>query len=533
MKKIMLIILLLITPVFIKAETIYNSILRDNKVKQLPTEYNIFNCITRNVNTASETTFDPEADGTCIVGTDENAEYIKKYTDELEGLYPYTDDKGDIYFFRGWADNWIQLGSYENDTYYYFVDSINNFKTGTLEQCLSESSDAETYCKDIYKIGSKGDLMYWRIYRTNGDKSVRLVYAGTKIDDYTDKTNIGASAYNTKQDETKYAGYTYKENGQEVNSALKTYIENWYNNNNNTFKKYVVKSTFVNDTSTMYQNCYGNQDTDLCWPGYTRLYWWSEVNSYKINPNLQKSNSTAGYGGDYTLDVGTVTGDEMVLVGGQMWGYFTYNSIDAKWIFSSDLDKYDSRISYPEVWSITPGDSYISRATASDEPFGQNSRRQVEIIATNTCMFTEDATRYYGVKPVISIDGATEVVGKGTETDPYRIAFTKSIELRVNSESGNLNAYFNELNETDEVEWTIENPEILEIKDNKVIAKKIGSTKVTATVLGISYTINVKVTELSIIENPLTTTSITVVTYIIMFASGLYILFVATKLKKI
>ena len=524
MKKILFILILLI-PFVANADTIYNSILRDNEVRELPSEYNIFACVTRNGSDS-----DPEYDGTCIIEENGTADHVPGYTDEIDGLYPFEDDKGKVYFFRGLPNNWVQLGSYEHDTYYYYVDSISNYKTGTYEQCQNEASTPDIYCTDMYKIASKGDFMYWRIIRTNGDKSVRLIYAGTKTNEYDDKNNIGSSAFNIKQDELKYAGYTYKENGIEVDSALKTYIEIWYNNNNNTFKKYVVKSTFVNDTSTVYQNCYGNKDTDLCFPGYTRLWYWSEVNGNIINPTLQKSNSNAGFGGDYTLDVGTVTGDEIIMSGGNMWGYDGYDYINPGYNYSPDESLYDSRIlrNYSTLLALTPGDSDIYPTTPSDDPFGSNPNRQVEIIATNGCTFTEDVNGYYRVRPVISINGNTMVTGHGTEDDPYRIAFTENTELKVNDEA-NILKFFNEIDTTKEIIWTVEDESILEIKDNTIKAKKIGETKITATVLGISYTLNVKVTEIKQpeIKNPETKTGLIV--FIIFVISTLVLVFFYNK----
>ena len=159
MKKIIIVILILVCPLIVDAETIYNSILRDNEVKPLPTTYNIFGCVPEN-NT-------PEHNGTCIIGEGQDADYAIGYTNELVGLYPYEDDKGKVYFFRGWPNNWVRLGTYNDTYYYYFVASINNFKVGTLSSCQNEASDPNTYCVDKYKIGEKNDPIYWRIIRTN------------------------------------------------------------------------------------------------------------------------------------------------------------------------------------------------------------------------------------------------------------------------------------------------------------------------------------------------------------------------------
>lgn len=531
MKKFLMILAFLLFPTSVFAEGIYHSILRDNEVKQLPTDYNIFTCITVN-EYWGEGENDHSNDGTCIIGEGADADYVEGYTQELVGLYPFKDDKGSVYFFRGWADNWVQLGSYQDDYYYYFIEDINNYKVGNHESCLEESSDPSKYCEGtVYKIASKGDLMYWRIIRTNGDKSVRLVYAGTQIDTYADKLNIGASAFNMVQDEYKYAGYTYTKNGVRVDSAIKTYVENWYQLNNQTLKKYVVPSTFVNDTSTLYQHCYGNGDEDLCWPGYARLYFWSEENEYDISPSLMKSNSTADYGGDYTLDVGIVSGDEMVMAGGSMWGYYTADSINMKYNMSEDWEQYDDRISISDTWSMTPGDSYITRYNANtDDPFGSNSRRQVEMVATNMCMYTNDVTSYYSVKPVISISGDVEMEGHGTVENPYHLAEKTNITLQLEDYSKDLKEYFKDFSDTDEVEWVIADESILEIIDNKIYAKKIGETDVSATVGGISYSIHVKVTSVPII-NPNTGRNVFMIFLLFVFSIGLG-LFMRNEIKR-
>ena len=112
-------------------------------------------------------------------------------------------------------------------------------------------------------------------------------------------------------------------------------------------------------------------------------------------------------------------------------------------------------------------------------------------------MFTNDVTDYYWVKPVISIDGNVEVVGNGSEENPYRMATVANIEVNISDTSKDINSYFKDL--PDGIEWTVENREILDIVNNKIVPKKIGETDIIGSKADKSYVLHVKVTS---INNP-------------------------------
>ena len=94
-----------------------------------------------------------------------------------EGLYKAQDDLGTSYYFRGAVDNnWVKYGKYTKDTY-ITVDSNDNYS-------LVESCNGLNLCA---KLASKGDDMYWRIIRINGDNSIRMIYTGTSAPDNSTK----------------------------------------------------------------------------------------------------------------------------------------------------------------------------------------------------------------------------------------------------------------------------------------------------------------------------------------------------------
>ena len=90
-----------------------------------------------------------------------------------EGIFMAEDDYGDSYYYRGVADNWVSFAGF-----------------------------------------------YWRIIRINGDGSIRLIYSGTKTNNTGSGTQIWTSAYNSKQNEEKYADYKI--------STVKSGVEHWY-----------------------------------------------------------------------------------------------------------------------------------------------------------------------------------------------------------------------------------------------------------------------------------------------------------------
>ena len=119
-----------------------------------------------------------------------------------EGMFMMEDDDGESYYFRGTApNNWVKFG-----------------KTGTTP--------------------NEGQDIYWRIVRINGDGSIRLIFSGIGSPQRTGpEANIGDSKFNTQKNQQRYLGYSYGETSIDctppncTDSTIKTYIENWFQNN--------------------------------------------------------------------------------------------------------------------------------------------------------------------------------------------------------------------------------------------------------------------------------------------------------------
>ena len=119
-----------------------------------------------------------------------------------EGMFMMEDDDGESYYFRGTApNNWVKFG-----------------KTGTNP--------------------NEGDDIYWRIVRINGDGSIRLIFSGIgRLATSGSEVSIGTSKFNTQYNHSRYAGYSYGANDINctppncTDSTIKTYVENWFQNN--------------------------------------------------------------------------------------------------------------------------------------------------------------------------------------------------------------------------------------------------------------------------------------------------------------
>ncbi len=99
-----------------------------------------------------------------------NPEYV------TNGLYSAEDEDGTSYYYRGNINNNnVQFGEYTND-YYVYNDGSLYFQS--LENCAEDRGGESSSCSQV-KLASKGDKMYWKIIRVNGDGSLRLIYNGT------------------------------------------------------------------------------------------------------------------------------------------------------------------------------------------------------------------------------------------------------------------------------------------------------------------------------------------------------------------
>lgn len=112
-----------------------------------------------------------------------------------EGMFMAEDDCGKSYYYRGVADNWLSFAGF-----------------------------------------------YWRIIRINGDGSIRMIYAGDKINGNS-RYDIGNYPYNSNNTSINYVDYRL--------SQAKNIVDEWYKNNilEKGFSGKVADTGYCNDMS--------------------------------------------------------------------------------------------------------------------------------------------------------------------------------------------------------------------------------------------------------------------------------------------
>ena len=106
-----------------------------------------------------------------------NPDYI------TNGLYSSSDEDGTTYYYRGDIDNNnLVFGAYDEDYYVYGNVLGTGFKYYQSKESCIEAGENDEHCQPM-KIASKGNKMYWKIIRVNGDGSIRLMYNGPGLKD--------------------------------------------------------------------------------------------------------------------------------------------------------------------------------------------------------------------------------------------------------------------------------------------------------------------------------------------------------------
>ena len=186
-------------------------------------------------------------------------------TTDKSGMYSMADESGTSYYYRGVIEN----------NYVSFANKI------------------------------------WRIMRINGDGSYRLVL----------DSSAGTTTYSTSNSTTVHnLGYMHgtstNATSNSTDSAVKTFLDNWYKNNLQTYDSYIDKDAiFWNDRTAIGTDNYG----------YTYYGGWNRIvnNSPSIKPTVKAdmfSVTTTKGNGKLTYPIGLVTADEIVLAGGTMSG---------------------------------------------------------------------------------------------------------------------------------------------------------------------------------------------------------------------
>ena len=405
------------------------------------------------------------------------------------GLYSREDDDGISYYYRGNINNnIIQFGEYTED-YYVNTDEDNYY------QIKNRDSRTGSYRK--VKLASKGDKMYWRIVRVNGDGSLRLIYNGTSPEEGEDieklrSYSIGKADFNNLSDDPKYTGYTY-DNG--MGSLIKEEVDAWYNNalGNTIYDDLVINSRFCNDTSGYKKDVdYGFDERNYnFFASYDRFG--QAANKYiKDNdPTLKCPTTTESYGGSYRLKAGLITADELVLSGEVImssWGPIATSGKVSDGYLNGGTDKGSSN----GYWTMTPSTFYNNYA---------------DLWQSSWTLYNQAANTNSNIRPVINVTTENKTLkGDGTANNPYILVDAvennyKGAATIESEESININDAFEEEVDLSNVTWTSEDDSIARIENGKILGLKEGRTKITGVSSDglTSYEIDV-----TVIKNPVT-----------------------------
>ncbi len=237
----------------------------------------------------------------------------------------------------------------------------------------------------------------WRIIRINGDGSMRLIYDGTTCHangtSTTDSLAVSGQAYNSNYNRSEYVGYTYTTGSQRTTSGtasnLKTQNETWYNSNLASYASKIADGKYCNDRNTGSGYSWSSQPSStFYYAGYDRS---GAKSASSVSPTL-----SCPSGDVYTLKVGAITMDEVVMAGGK-WGtannaYYLYNG-NYYWTMS------------PFYWYSPYACVFYVRSSGN--------------LNNNNVHWTAP-----GVRPVINLKADTLFAtgGNGTQSNPYVVS---------------------------------------------------------------------------------------------------------------
>ena len=358
--------------------------------------------------------------GAASMTTLTSTDFANVTTASDKGMYKAQDDLGMSYYFRGAVDNnWVKYGKYTKDTYYTY--------DGDYNYSLVSSCDGLDNC---FKIASKGDDMYWRIIRINGDNSIRMIYAGTYAPDANtkvtltesgnfdddgnliggQKTAVGYSKFNQKSDSAEYVGYMYtigEQHGTSQSSDIKTYLEDWYANYTD------LNKTGTKITDQIYCNDRTVSTSDVAYSptNYTTLTSWNSTGTnyyygangrvwnnpvspdYKCPVASDKFTTTTVKGnGKLSYPVGLITADEITFAGLPA-GKTNYSF----YLYTGDY-----------YWAGSPYD------------FGGDDSSEFRVIDDGYLVYGR-VNYGRGVRGVVSLSSESKLLGSGTYNDVYTI----------------------------------------------------------------------------------------------------------------
>ncbi len=291
--------------------------------------------------------------------------------DGTKGIYSAEDDFGTSYYFRGAVENnYVKFGNY-----------------------------------------------FWRIIRINGDGSIRMIYAGTKAyanGNIDNDMKIGESRYNSNKNDNTYVGYKIGSAGSSTyanthsntgNSDIKTYIDNWYEQNLKEYKYYFKDTIYCNDRKVVNINNVGGMTltgdgtgtNESAYAGLDRTYVSHSPTLKCENKNDRFTVNNIMGNMELAYPIALATNDELVYAGaaGTDLATMTY-------ITNTEFYLYNGAL----YWTMTPfgfggGVAFVVELYEDGYVNGSN-------VDSNS-----------GVRPVVSLRTDAISGGSGTMDDPF------------------------------------------------------------------------------------------------------------------
>lgn len=207
----------------------------------------------------------------------------------------------------------------------------------------------------------------WKIVRINGDDSVRLVLNGA-IDSLV--------AYNDNVEKTD--NYFSKMNFND--SKAKQELDKWFNSNLKQYSKFIVDTTLCEDNSS-----YNEENNIIYLNPYNRVF-------------VDSTPTLTCMGNKIKSTIGMLNADEIIFAGA--------NKTDSNTTYYLHTDKLNN------AWWTMSGSKILEQANVVDA---------ISINTNGSLNADKKISTPLYIRPVISIDGNSTVVGSGTSSDPYII----------------------------------------------------------------------------------------------------------------
>ena len=305
-----------------------------------------------------------------------------------------------------------------------FDTTFTETNTGTLYKATE--SIAGNTPKDVYYFAGdaknnwvKFGGFYWRIIRTNYDESIRRLYSGTSHN--TTSGYIWTSAFNSPyNNDPMLVGYMYGTSGSLAsnrtntnNSAIKTYIDNWYKNNLSSYSKYIsTEAVYCNDRELAPGSTYNTGNTSFSYATKERLNT-NKTPTYNCT-NIKDAFSGSNSEAKLTYPIGLMTADEIAYAGGKE---FTSLPSPYAWYYLNSAGGSITGSTY--WWSLSPFGWSGSYSTVW-VVFGSSNPGYLSYIRANDTS--------YGVRPAISLKSCIKYnTGNGAPETPYEIVLDPDI----------------------------------------------------------------------------------------------------------